>query len=344
MSRSRTRLCAGALVLASTTALAQDAVPSPAPTPSPAGRFDETVEVVQVIMEVRVVDAKGQPVRGLRPADFKATVDAQTVVPVDSLAWVDAQTANTVAADGKTLVASGRSIVFLFQKDLHGSRAAGLLQMAKRAEKMVDALPAVDRVAVASFDTGLRLWTDLTTDRARAKDAIGDGVIMNRALETEPPGGGLRAQIAPERAARAGSMEAAMQILGEAMGAIPGDRSLVLVGSYLGRSPTVVVQEGYEAAQRALSKARVAVYTLDVTDADQHTLEVGMEQVAFDTGGFYAKTRDFAGGAVTRLQGALEGHYQLAFTKPAGAPGFHEVKLELVGREGTVLARPGYAD
>ena len=69
---------------------------------------------------------------------------------------------------------------------------------------------------------------------------------------------------------------------------------------------------------------------------------MGLQQVAFDTGGFYARTHDFDGAALARLEGALAGHYVLAVLKAAGPPRSHRLEVRLVGRKGQVLARPGY--
>ena len=54
------------------------------------------------------------------------------------------------------------------------------------------------------------------------------------------------------------------------------------------------------------------VFSLDVTNADSHSLEVGLERVAEDTGRFYAKTHQFLPGIMRRLRLALSGHYVLA--------------------------------
>ena len=82
-----------------------------------------------------------------------------------------------------------------------------------------------------------------------------------------------------------------------------------------------------------------------MTDADYHTLEVGLEQVAADTGGFYAKTHLFPAQAMARLEGAMAGHYVLAFERAAeparGAPG----RGEAGGEEGRAcLAKDSYVD
>ena len=100
----------------------------------------------------------------------------------------------------------------------------------------------------------------------------------------------------------------------------------------------------YEPARRALRDARVVVFSLDITDADYHSLEVGLEQLAEDTGGFYAKTHDFPNLAMARLERALQGYYELAFVKPLLPPGRHTVDVKLVARKGTVLTTASYVD
>jgi hypothetical protein len=88
----------------------------------------------------------------------------------------------------------------------------------------------------------------------------------------------------------------------------------------------------------------VTVFAIDVTNADFHDLEAGLEQVAADTGGFYAKTNLFPGQAITRLEGAIAGYYVLVVVKPELAPGEHAVAIELTRQRGTVLATPTYQD
>ena len=63
---------------------------------------------------------------------------------------------------------------------------------------------------------------------------------------------------------------------------------------------------------------------------------------AYGTGGFYARTHQFAATAVARLERALLGHYELTFSKPILPFGEHAVEIKLVGRKGTVLAKKAY--
>ena len=119
---------------------------------------------------------------------------------------------------------------------------------------------------------------------------------------------------------------------------------MVFFGWGLGRmSPLGVrMEHDYGPAAAALLESRTTVFSLDVTDADYHSLEVGLQQVADDTGGFYARTHDSAAGAMKRLRLALLGHYVLVFERPPLPRGAHRVQVDLVGMSGEVLAKRAY--
>jgi hypothetical protein len=97
----------------------------------------------------------------------------------------------------------------------------------------------------------------------------------------------------------------------------------------------------YNAARQALDQARTSVFSLDITDADSHSLEVGLSKTAEDTGGLYMKTNQFAQMAVDRVQKVLSGRYELV-VKTDVNPGLHRVDVRLNGRPGSVLARRSY--
>jgi VWFA-related protein len=239
--------------------------------------------------------------------------------------------------------------VLLFQKDLIPSRALGLLRMADEAGRLVDGLRGTDRAAVLSFDSHLRLWSDFTGDRTVLRRALVRGVLFGErpvgghAVAGEPR---LSARLAPEAARAAAGIETALRLLGEALAPLEGSKSVVLFGWGLGRlGPTGVRMEpDYEPARRALQRARATVFSLDVTDADRHSLEVGLQQVASDTGGFYARTHDFPAQALRRLRGALAGHYVLELERPDLPRGEHRLKVSLRHGRGTLLARSSYLD
>jgi hypothetical protein len=102
----------------------------------------------------------------------------------------------------------------------------------------------------------------------------------------------------------------------------------------------------YIPARQALEAARASVFSIDFTQADSHSLEVGLGQVAGDTGGFYAKTFHFPKIAVDRLQKTLAGHYELEVRKnDTKFRGTHTIEVEVPSqRRANVLSRSTYVD
>ena len=314
------------------------------------GRFGSRLVVIRVVLTTRAVDRHGQTILGLQPADFRVAVDGEAV-PVESVEWVPGGTVpeevvprSAAGAVGERPAPAGRLVVLFFQNDfgLSRERLVGLMRMAPRARRFVDSLTARDLVAVLSFDSHLKLHLDFTADRARLDATIAPRALLGRPAAIEAgPSPSLAAGFDRAAALRAATPERALLVTARALRGLPGPKSLVLLGWGLGHlSPSGTVHEDrdYEPARRELLAAGVTVFSLDVTDADYHSLEVGLEQVALDTGGFYAKTNLFPDLAMARLDGALQGHYVLVFERPATrGPGVVEVSL--VGVRGTVLTR-----
>jgi VWFA-related protein len=300
-----------------------------------------------------VVTGRGQPVRGLGPADFRLDVDGHAVT-VESAQWVEGErpyadglTPEAAAAAGAEAAPEGRLIVFFFQKDIAAMRTLGLLRMQREALKLARQLEPQDRVAVVSFDSHFKVWLDFTRDRAALGRILEHGLIFeDRPHPVQEPYPSLLAHVDPEAARRASSPETALLLLGEALGALPGSKSVAFFGWGLGRLVVgigVVAEPDYGPAVEALHAARATVFALDVTNADRHTLEVGLQSVAEHTGGFYSRTHDFPTAAIQRLAGALSGHYVLAFERPDLKPGTYSLRVRLApGHKGDVLARNTY--
>jgi VWFA-related protein len=246
----------------------------------------------------------------------------------------------------------GPLVLLFFQKDLEPSRIEGLMPMLRQAEALVDGFQPDVRVAVASFEHHLELWSDFTTDRAAVRAILTRSILFaGRAGELasgDPPL--LARSFDREAGRRAYSMEQALAVLGDALDRLPGSKSVVLVGHGFGRmidvgglgASGVIYEPEYREARRLLSRARATVYCLDVTRADSHTLESGLMSLAEDTGGFFLRTNWFPGQAVSRLSEALGGHYELSFEKPDLPHREHVIRVELVGRKGVVFARRTY--
>jgi hypothetical protein len=150
-------------------------------------------------------------------------------------------------------------------------------------------------------------------------------------------------------AKRAVTPERALELIANALQPIPGGKSMLYFGWGLGTiggvtGPVASETREYAAALPALARARVNIFTLDVTDADYHTLEVRLQQVSDETGGSYQKTHVFPGLAMDRVRRALAGRYVLVFVKPPGRRGVHTIDVALAGRKGEVFARNYYED
>ena len=239
----------------------------------------------------------------------------------------------------------GRLIVFLFQKDFEPSRMVGLMRMLIEAREFLDTFTPADRVAVVSFDYHLKVWIDFTGDLDRVRRIFEHGILFERpGPVAESAGPSLVARLDPARAKKAYSMEQALLQIADALEPLPGTKSLVLVGHGWGRwvGSNVFFDKEYGPAVEAFQAGRVTVFSLDTTDADQHTLEVGLESVAEQTGGFFARTNLFSRRALTELAGALAGHYVLFVEKPVGHPGYHRIEVALEGRKGRVMAKSGF--
>ncbi len=95
---------------------------------------------------------------------------------------------------------------------------------------------------------------------------------------------------------------------------------------------------------RALAAARTNIFTLDVTDADYHSLEVYLQNLSDLTGGTYQKTHLFPNLAMDRVRRAISGRYVLVFKKPEGPRGVHTIEVKLAVLKGEVNARQYYDD
>jgi VWFA-related protein len=320
----------------------------------------ERVEVSRVVVDLHVLADDGRPIAGLAAGDLRVSVDGKPV-KIESLRWTTGSVARADAASplpasdlavGPPGQQPGRLVLLLFQKDLEPSRMEGLMIMLRQAEVLVAGLGPDDRVAVASFEHHLELWTDFTTDRAAVRAILTRSILFaGRAGELaagDPPL--LARSFDREAGRRAASMEQALAVVGAALDRLPGPKSVVLVGHGFGRmigggglaAARVGYEPEYRDARRLLSRARATVYCLDVTRADSHTLEAGLMSLAEDTGGFFMRTHWFPAQAVLRLGEALGGHYELSLVKPDLPRGEHVIRVELVGRKGVVFARRTY--
>ena len=320
----------------------------------------ETMTVARILLDVRVTDIDGEAMIGLEAQDFDVRIDGQKA-EVLSATWIDDTVAysaeppdnpTTGQPDNRltTLPPSGRLFIFFIQTDFsrETERVRGQMHFLLYAEKTLEMLEPEDRVAVFSFDSHLKFRLDFTSDKETILAAMKESLFVN--IPGPPPvvhAPALASRLDREEMKRADDSETALLLIGNALRLIPGPKSLLLMGWGLGElTPSGVrMKPRYKFARNALEAARVTIFALDTTNADYHSLEVGLGKAAEDTGGFYAKTHLFADQAITRLRRTLAGHYELELRRPDSLKtGTHRVEVRVKIRGAHVLAPATWMD
>lgn len=322
----------------------------------------ETITVERILVDARVTDYNGDPVLGLKPADFhvkvdgvNATVESVEWIPENAvareLAGVDDEPQKAVVNESLDIPApNGRLLVFFFQTDFARAheRIVGQMHLLATVDELIDNLEDEDRVAVFSFDSHLKFRLDFMSDKRRIRDAMEQALLINDPPEPPMvPMPSLAKRLNRKDLLEVTSPERALLVVANALRPIPGPKSLILFGWGLGHlvGKTVTMGPDYGAARIALESARVTVFSLDTTMADSHSLEVGLAKAADDTGGFYAKTHEFPSIAYERLQKTLAGHYELEVRKPqTNNNGLHAIDVQVARKGVYVMARSSYAD
>jgi len=336
--------------------------PEPAPPPPPAeATYESEIDVSLLTVVVRVVDTWGNPILGLQAEDFRVRVGRREV-PVAALDWIGVAEASGVAEPEETAgdpvaaaaaaldaspadthAATGRLVVLFVQADLTPTRISGQMRLRPHTRELLANLHPSDRVAVVSFDSHLKLWQDFSADFEATLDTIDEAVLFSheRPVAAARPHS-LAAHFDRDAARDAASPERALELTARALEALPGEKTVIYLGWGMGRfgGGGVSMTPAFEPAVQALRAAHAAVFVLDVTSADAHSLEVGLQNVAEATGGEYFRTFRLPALATRTLARAISGYYVL--TLDHGALGDQEgkVRVELRDKSGTVLARP----
>jgi len=323
--------------------------------PAVRAQYQETITVARILLDVRVTDAKGNPILDLKREDFDVKLGGKST-EVESVTWVDevirdqADEEKPPAALDDSSPAPGRLIVVFIQTDFarNNARVVGQMHFEHFAEEMMDALQPDDRVAVFSFDSHLKFRLDFTSNKSEVQAAMRESMLVN-----DPPwprlvpNPALASRLNAKEMRDAPDSETALILVGNALRPIEGPKTMLLLGWGLGRRAGSVVEmtPKWTIARHVLDAARVSIFALDTTVADYHDLELGLGQAAKETGGFYAKTHEFPQLAIDRLQRTLTGHYELELRRPAELkPGTHALDIRVKRRGAIVLAPSSWMD
>lgn len=315
--------------------------------------FEEEITVAISSVVLRVVDTWGRPILGLKPEDFRVRL-GKTDVPVVGLDWITAGEPDALAASQGPEQTGGiiegvpvpisvpnRLFVFFVQTDLEKTRISGQLRLRRHTKELLDTLHPSDRVAVVSHDSRFKLWQDFTADRQAVHAAIDLAMLWSPEREVAPGDPvSLAAHLDPAKARKAASTERAWQLMARALKPLPGEKTVI----YLGWSFDRFDKDGsphYKPTMQALRDAKVSVFVLDVTSADYHDLEIGLQRMASATGGLYLRTFRLPRLATQTLAQTISGYYVLSLdpSSLAGEDGQLDIGLRN-NRQGIVLSRP----
>jgi VWFA-related protein len=349
-------------------AAVRSAPPDPqSPSEARPPQFEGEIDVALSTIVVRAVDTWGEPIPNLRPEDFRVRAGKEEI-PVVAVDWISgdapappAASATSPETGAKTGIETGseareeappaprpgRLVVFFVQADLNPTRISGQFRLRRHTRELLDTLPAADRVAVVSYDSHLKLRQDFTRDRDATWAALDEAMLWGEEpeLAVDEPGS-LACHFDFDAARRAASPERALEVTARALEPFPGEKMMIFLGWGLGRFGSFGTQmtPGYAPAVRALAAARASVFVLDVTSADGHSLEAGLEEIAEATGGLYLKTFRLPGLATRTLARTISGYYVLTLDRsqlPEKTATGGQLRIELRdGKRGTVLARP----
>jgi VWFA-related protein len=322
----------------------------PEPPPLPDTQFGEEITVELTTLVVRAVDDSGQPIRGLGPRDFRVKVGGREV-PVANVDWISERPEPRPAAPpvpewplpAEASAAPRRLGVVFVQADInaHEVRTWGHFTSLPYIRDLLARLPEGDELAVVSFDSHLKLRQDFTRDRAAVEKAIVQAIHFGSAASPAAPSGSvsLAKTFDAAEALRVANPERALLRTAEALVPLPGEKVIFYLGWGLGRFGTPMnLLPDYIPAVKALLAARASVFVLDVSRSSYHSLEVGLQGVAEETGGTYGRMSGFPAQVIRNLTGTLSGYYLLTLRgEDLPAPG--KVDVALRGRKGTLLVR-----
>jgi VWFA-related protein len=354
------------LALAAAATLGQAAV---ALAQEPQDQFGETIDVNEVALDVLVTDSKGNVIVGLEPGDFRVTENGRAVELTGLTFYSNRRLVESSPALAKKGVDAGAAtedryfILLIDDQKENAVDAPRLLsqqlEAAKRAKGWIDGeLLPNDWVAIASYDTKLKVQQDFTRDK-KALIAAVDDAVKGKDPEGNYPSR-VKAGSAPsllaglpkgkELRAKTPTIWEGLQQIARAAGNIRGRKNLLLfTGGLPGRINTFgqyVPDPRYaKPTADALNDSNVAIYALDlVPPGTEHTLSSALNDLADQTGGRYFYNFTNFSTPLDQIAKENNGYYLLSYRSehPAGAKGFQEVEVKANNPELRIKVRKGY--
>lgn len=348
------------LLAAAPAALSQPAVEPEAETP--AGRFDEQIEVVEVQLDVLATDRKGRVVSDLGRDDFIVEEEGRPV-EITSLSFYTTryEDADLTAVDA---IPASRYFIFFFEDQRQvATPDNGLLrkqlEATRQSRQWVEReMQPSDWVAVVCYDAMLDVHQDFTQDKVALLNAIEEFAEGREAAFVRPSrrahqaarGPSLLRDLPYDQALRRRSFNVydAIGTLADASASIIGRKNLILFTVGFGRAATLRPGSPdpryYPDLEQTLNDQNVAVYPIDLLQGSFDPQAEFMYQLATDTGGYFHSTFTNFMTPLRQISRETTGYYLLSYRSQyqAGEHGYREVKVKARNRKIRVRARTGY--
>ncbi len=329
--------------------------------------FDGLVEVSEVLVDVLVTDADGAVVTGLGREDFVVEEDGREV----ELTGVSFYTTRYAEDTGGGApppgeIPTSRYFIFFFhdQARLGGGGAAGfaerirdLTEAGHQAQDWVESeMRPSDWVAVASFDSKLKLHQDFTQDgdllvgaiaAATSHQKIGE---IPRAWRASPFSISRHLPSSPlEIEQRSGDVWGALGLLADASAYFIGRKNLLLFSRGLLASEAELARNPrppeLDALEPLLNDANVAVYPVHLRPTGIGQAQGRLfDMLAENTGGlYYENFRDFLA-PMREIGEESYAYYVVSYQSqhPAGEIGYEGLRVTTRDPTLKVRARRGY--
>lgn len=325
--------------------------------------LEERLDVDLVLVDATVTDSRGNQILGLEKDDFIVTEDGvqQELLSLDyftNRTLVNAREQD--AAFQVERVRQERYFVLFFHEPGDPGAIRGwtseLRRATRAAEKWIDGeLQPRDLVAIAGYDTRLKVYADFTSDPAVLERALNDVVAFSQGLREVPRYAG-DASIMRNIDVRAminetGRVYDALELLSEALRPIGARKIMPLFSFGIGEAVrgTALLENQetyYQPMIQALNSANVTVEAMFMLrDVAFYAPEQTLSRMASETGGRYYKNFVSFETPLGQIENASSGYYLLTYRirKPAGEHGYQKIRVRLRNPEFRVQAREGYS-
>ncbi len=332
----------------------------------PVRRFEERVEVSEVLLDVLVTDRSGTIIAGLDKDDFIVEEDGKQVELTSATFYTTRYGAEIGVATAPNEVPASRHLIFFFDDlRLEATSDSRLLRQqldaGRQSREWIDEeMGGSDWVAVASYDVKLKIHQDFTQNRDALRRAISAAVRgrdpekdrSTRSAPAPPTQPSLLRNLPQGKELRRKTTRIydGLRLLAEATGHIVGRKNLLLFsigfGRFEGFSPVALPDRRYyPALEEALNANNVAVYPIDLTPTNtEHAQSHFLNILAADTGGYYYQHFVSFLTPLREIASESTGYYLLSYRSehPSGESGYREVKVRTRARHLQVRAPRGY--